>query len=61
MNALKCRTLGLHACANAEKARAIDTQLYYVNGKYTEDIRQKTETEQKEACYLTPSRTPGRV
>ena len=30
------------------KAHALD--YYYVNGKYTEDFRQKTETEQNEAC-----------
>ena len=47
----KCRTLGVRACANPN----------LINGKYTDDFRQKTETEQKEACYLTSSCILGRI
>ena len=40
--------------ANSEVAM-IHYHSNYVNEKYMEDFRQKTETEQKEACYLTSS------
>ena len=31
------------------------------DGKYTEDLRGKTETKEKEACCLTSNRIPGNV
>ena len=56
INALKCRTLGVRTCANPWN-HALDL----LNGNYTEDFRQKTETKQKEAWYLTLSGIPGIV
>ena len=53
------RTSSAYARARIlESARARSYHSNHVNGKYTEDFRQKTETERKEACYLTSSRIP---
>ena len=53
--------LNLQRAQILESACAIKTHSNYVNGKYMEDSRQKMETKEKEACYLTSSRIPGRV